>query len=485
MQILYVASEVTPFAKTGGMADVAGSLPAALARLGHEVKVVMPKYAVVDPESHGLNKRCSLEVTLAGQSYPFTVWVGRLPGSPVDVLFLANILLFDRPGLYQDHGKDYPDNLVRFSAFSRATLEIPKQINWYPDIIHCNDWQTALIPVYLKSHFSDEPSYKEIGTLLTIHNLGYQGVFPETDFLKLGLPRTFFTVETLEFYGKVNLLKGGLVFADILNTVSPTYSREIQTPELGGGLHGILQARRQDLYGILNGADYQQWDPTRDRYIPYRYDSQVLHGKRLCKEGLQKDCRLPITQVPLLGVISRLTPQKGIDLILEELDELMALDLQLVILGWGDAEIQGELEKAARRYPYKLSVHLGLDESLAHRIIAGADILLMPSRYEPCGLTHLYSMRYGTIPIVRKTGGLADTVVDATPSNLASGKATGFVFEAVSGHAFLTTVRLALELYRNQSLWERLMKTAMKADFSWDRSASEYLKLYDLAVKKS
>ncbi len=485
MRILYTASEVAPFAKTGGLADVAGALPAALARLGQEVKVVMPQYTVVDEKRWGLTSRGDLSVRLAGEVYPFTIAAGRLPETPVEVLFLSHDRLFGRPGLYQENGKDYPDNLERFAAFSRAVIEVPKQLAWYPDVIHGNDWQTALTLVYLKAHLAAYPFYRRIGTVFTIHNLGYPGLFSGEEFAKLSLPPKYFTQDTLEFYGKVNLLKGGVVFSDVLNTVSPTYSREIQTPEFGHGLEGILMARRRDLFGIVNGIDIQQWDPTHDPYVLQSYDRSHLEGKRVCKLALQKECKLPVTGAPLIGMITRLTPQKGVDLVLEVLDELMRLDVQFIILGTGDPGIQQNLQQAMQRYPDKLSVHLTFDEALAHRIEAGADLFLMPSRYEPCGLNQLYSLRYGTIPVVRKTGGLADTVVDAIPSNIASGKATGFMFEAASGHVLLTTLRLALQLYKDRNLWERMMKTAMAADFSWDQSAREYVKLYERALAKA
>ncbi len=486
MRILYTASEVAPFAKTGGLADVAGSLPAALARLGHEIKVVMPKYGGVKESQWKLKRRDHFSVRFAEQTdYPFTVWSGNLPGTEVEVLFLANDRLFDRSGLYQERGKDYPDNLERFSAFSRAVLEVPKLLKWSPDVLHCNDWQTALIMAYLKAHFAGDPSYQKIGTLLTLHNLGYQGLFPKHEFSKLGLPPEYFTPEILEFYGKVNLLKAGLVLSGLLNTVSPTYSQEIQTAEFGHGLEGVLQGRREDLFGILNGVDYQQWDPVRDPYIRHSYNRRLLLGKRLCKKSLQRECKLPLARVPLIGMITRFTVQKGMDLVIEILDELMHLDLQVVILGTGELAIQQKLMRAMNQYPKKLSVHLSFDEALAHRIEAGADLFLMPSRYEPCGLSQLYSLRYGTIPVVRETGGLADTVVDATPSNIASGKATGFVFETASSHSLLTTLRLALHLYKDCSLWERIIRTAMAADFSWNRSAREYVKLYELAIAKA
>jgi starch synthase len=498
VRILYAASEVSPFAKTGGLADVAGALPTALARLGHEVKVITPHYGAVNEKREGLTSRGDLDVKLAGKDYSFTLWAchlpaaaglsdspARLPDGQVEVLFLSHEGLFGRPGLYQEKGKDYSDNLERFAAFSRAVLEVPKKLNWSPDVLHGNDWQTAPAFIYRHALFSTDPLYRKIGTLFTIHNLGYPGLFPAAEFAKLGLPSDYFRPEALEFYGKLNLLKAGLVFAGLLNTVSPTYSREIQTPEFGQGLEGVLRIRRKDLFGIINGVDYRQWNPAHDPHISSPYDLKNLKGKRLCKEALQKECDLPVKEVPLIGMITRLTAQKGLDLVIEVLDELVRLNLQLVVLGAGDPDIQQKLKSAMRRYPEKLSVRIQFDEALAHRIEAGSDLFLMPSRYEPCGLNQMYSLRYGTIPVVRKTGGLADTVIDATPSNIEAGTANGLMFEPANSHELLTTVRLALKLFREKNLWYQMMRAGMAADFSWDRSAKEYEKLYERAVAKA
>jgi starch synthase len=487
MRILFTSSEVVPFAKTGGLADVSGALPAALARLGHEVKVVMPKYAAVDAERWGLTAGDEIVVRLAGLASRFRLWSGRLPNSPpdnpVDCGFLAHEQFFGRPGLYQEAGKDYPDNLQRFSAFSRAVLDVPRMWHWRPDVVHANDWETALTLLYLRTHIEPEPGLAPPATLFTIHNLAYMGLSPAEQFPILGLPPNYFAPETLEFYGRVNLLKAGLLYSTLLNTVSPTYSREIQTPEFGYGLDGLLRTRQRELSGVINGVDYSEWSPVRDAYLPARYDADDITGKRVCKRALQKACGLPLNAAPLIGMITRLTAQKGVDLLLGALDELMQLELQLVILGSGEPALEQALKQAVARYPTKLSVQLAFDEPLAHRIEAGSDLYLMPSTYEPCGLNQLYSLRYGTIPIVRRTGGLADTVVDATPSNLAAGTATGVVFEAASGPALLHAVQLALSLYRQRSVWGRMIKAAMAADFSWERSARDYVALYERAIK--
>ncbi len=358
-------------------------------------------------------------------------------------------------------------------------------MGWIPDVLHAHDWQTALTFAYLRFYLAADPTYRQTGTLFTVHNLGYAGLFPDSKFPKLGLPHHYFTPSSLEFYGKINLIKSGLVYAGLLNTVSPTYSKEIQTPEFGMGLEGVLQSRRQDLFGIVNGVDYTKWDPATDPYLAQPYDIEHPGGKRFNKAALQQICGLPRADIPLAGVISRLTPQKGTDLILEAMGELAGLDLQFVFLGQGEPELEQALKNAATKHPRKISVHLKFDEALAHRIEAGADLFLMPSRYEPCGLNQLYSLRYGTIPVARKTGGLADTIVDASPSNLAAGKATGFLFEGVTGHSLWNAIRLALYLFRERPVWAAMVREAMRADYSWDRSVRQYSRLYELAADKA
>jgi starch synthase len=490
VKILYVASEVHPFAKTGGLADVAASLPAVLNQTGHEVKVVMPQYGLIDPDRWGIRYLSQLNIKLSAKDYLFTLSVSELPGLPVEVIFLFQEDLFSHRGIYQaDSGLAYPDNLERFAAFSRAVLEVPEQLDWWPDVIHGNDWQTAAIFPYwrhgLKRSLEAKAPGKKIGTVFTIHNLGYPGLFPGAEFETLGLPREYFGIEGLEFFGMVNLMKGGILFADILNTVSPTYSREILTPEFGYGLDGLLRKRGADLFGILNGVDYSEWDPSKDHYLPHLYDVSNLRGKKECKKALQQELNLPKKNVPLLGMISRMTVQKGVDLLLEVLEELMYLNLQMVVLGEGEPRIHQEIHKMADRFPRKLVFISKFDERLSHLIQAGSDIFLMPSRYEPCGLAQLYSQRYGTLPVVHKTGGLADSVIDALPSRIASNEATGFTFEPDSARAFLASVRLALALYKDKSLWVGLVKTAMQADFSWGRSVKEYSELYEKAFTRA
>jgi starch synthase len=407
---------------------------------------------------------------------------GRLPGSDVQVFTIGHDPFFARRGLYGEAGADYPDNLERFAFFCRAALELllafAKVSRWTPDVLHAHDWQAALSVVYLKSLYAKRPEFRKLGTLLTVHNLGYQGLFPKTAFAQTGLGADLFTPKTLEFYGQVNLLKGGLVFADLLTTVSPTYSREIQTPEFGAGLDGVLRERQDRLSGVVNGIDVEVWNPATDSHLPAHYSPSDLAGKRLCKEALQRELALPVRDVPLLAVISRFTPQKGLDLVAAVLPELMRLDVQVALLGTGDPSLELQFQSFHMRYPDKIGVRIGFDDALAHAIEAGADLFLMPSRYEPCGLSQLYSLRYGTVPVVRKTGGLADTVVAYTPQTAAEGRATGFAFTDATPEALLTTILLALRVYADRAEWKTLMTAGMATDVSWTRSAETYAALY-------
>ena len=484
MEVLFCTPEVVPFSKTGGLGDVSGALPRALAALGVSCRVITPLYGSIRPEAHGLRLRLpGYPVPLPGGTGMARLWEGRLE-ERVPVYFVEYPPYFGRAGLYGERGEDYPDNLERFAFFSRAVLEALRHLDWVPQILHCHDWQTALIPVYLRIHYRFFP-FEALRTVLTLHNLGYQGIFEAARWPHLGLPDTLFQMQGLEFYGKINLLKGGILFADLLNTVSPTYSQEIQTPEFGHGLEGVLQERREVLWGILNGVDYQTWDPSRDPWIAQPYHPRALQGKGACKKALQEEMGLPQTAVPLLAMVSRLDEQKGIDLLGEILLELMHLDLQLVLVGVGRPEYHRWLEAMSRKYPEKFRIRLVFDEALTHRVQAGADLMLIPSRYEPCGLVQLYSLRYGTLPVAHRTGGLADTIVDFVPSTWVNKKATGFLFDHYSGRDFLKAVLLALQVYQNRRLWRQLMTTAMRADFSWEQSARAYLKLYQEALSGS
>jgi starch synthase len=475
MRILLASSEVTPFAKTGGLADVAGALPKALAKLGHDVRAVLPKYRMVDTAKHHLRQVVtSFPVPVAGRSEVAALWEGRVGSVPVYVV--QHDGYFDRETLYQTKDGDYPDNAERFAFFSRAVLELTRALDFSPEIYHCNDWQTGLVPTYLRTTFQGQPGFQHCGALFTVHNLGYQGLFGPEVMAVANLGHELFNPFGIEFYGKVNYLKAGLVFADLINTVSRKYSQEIQTEEFGHGLEGVLRARAKDLYGILNGIDYDEWHPSLDPFIASRFSQDDLAGKAACKADLQRSFGLPERpDVPLLAVISRLAVQKGIDLVAEALDAILDLDTQFVLLGTGEPALHTAFETARVGHPSRVGVKLGFDVPLSHKIEAGADMFLMPSRYEPCGLNQMFSLAYGTVPIVRATGGLDDTI---QPFDPATGAGTGFRFTGATPDALLTTVRAAVALYRQPDHWRCLMRNGMACDFSWDRSAREYEGLY-------
>jgi starch synthase len=491
LHILIAASEATPYAKTGGLADVVGALPLEFAKLGHDVIVVLPYYRCLKDSGRSFRAVGSLHVptpkglvdTVIEED---VVAVGER-GHRIRVWAFRHDAFFDRAGLYQDKGVDYADNLDRFVFFCRAVIEgmayLKTQSSWKPDILHLHDWQTALCAVYLKTIDRKRAEVQGARTLLTLHNVGYQGIFPGADFPRTGLAASLFTPSTLEFHRSVNLLKGGIVFADHLTTVSPTYAREILTPEFGFGLEGVLKGCQHRLTGILNGIDIEAWNPETDPYLPAHYTVTNRAGKDICKRFLQREFRLPEKDVPLVSVIARLAPQKGSDLIGEIIPDLMTQKVQLVVLGTGDPVYEERFRRLQKRFPQQFGLVIGFDEGLAHRIEAGADLILMPSRYEPCGLSQLYSLRYGTVPIVRKTGGLADTVVPFTPTNVQSRKATGFQFEAATAESLLIVMKEAIAVYRDRSIWSRLISAGMNTDVSWARSAQEYDRLFtSLAV---
>lgn len=462
MRIAMCASEVVPFAKTGGLADVAGALPFALEQKGQEVIIIMPKYKSIQDSKFNLKK------LKAGVSYT-TI------GKNIKVYFIENDNYFNRDALYGDKTGDYSDNLDRFSFYCTQSLELLKEIKFKADIIHCHDWQSCLVPVYLKTKYSKDPFFAKTRTVLTIHNIGYQGLFSKDQFPKLGLDWGYFNMDMLEFYDKINILKGGMVFADLINTVSPTYSREIQTKEFGFGLEGVLLKRKNDVYGILNGLDYSIWNPQTDKFIAEKYSLKDMDGKKTDKKDLQEICNLPAkANIPLCGIVSRLAEQKGFDILAEAIDILCKMELQIVILGTGDIKYHQLLEETVKKYPKIISLHLKFDDALAHKIYAGSDIFLMPSKYEPCGLGQLISLRYGTIPLVFKTGGLADTV----------NSHNGFVFDEYSSKALIKTIESALIKFGNKNKWSDLMQRAMKCDFSWDEQSGEYISLYEKALRK-
>jgi len=485
LKILMAASEAAPLAKTGGLADVAGALTLELARQGHDVRLALPRYRWAGGAAPRLDPWTTLAVPVAAGAVAALVERGPYPSrrdTRARVYAIRYDPFFDRPGLYQEGGGDYPDNLARFAFFSRAVMELIAALGaeegWTPDVLHVHDWQTALCPVYLKTLYAERSAHARTASLLTVHNLGFQGIFPAADYALTGLDERLFGLQGLEFYGRVSLLKGGLLFADFLNTVSPTYAREIQTAELGFGLDGVLRERSGRLVGIVNGIDTDDWNPAADPHLPRGYSAADPSGKRTCKRALQRELALPVRNVPLLAMVSRLTAQKGVDLVAEVLPELLALDVQVVVLGTGEPMYERLLCDLAGRDTAKLAVRIGFDEPLAHRIQAGADLFLMPSRYEPCGLSQLYSLRYGTIPIVRRTGGLADTVVGYSPLAVREGRATGFLFGEARAEDLLSTILLALKVKKDAGEWARLMRAAMATDVSWSRSAATYVELY-------
>ena len=484
MRILFVSAEAVPYAKTGGLADVAGTIPRWLEGMGQEIRLVMPYFrqarerAANEVEDLGVK----LSVPLGGETVTARLLRTMMPGSTVPVWFIDQPELYDREQLYGTPEGDYTDNARRFIFYARAVLAAAKALDWAPDVYHCNDWQAALIPVYLRCLLDADPFYQGARSLLTIHNLAYQGLFAAKAFPLTGLDERHFNWRELEFHRKLNLLKGGLVHADLLSTVSTRYAKEIQTEEFGCGLGGVLAGRADDLFGIINGIDYAVWDPQDDPHAPANYSPDDLTGKAVCKRALQRECGLPESDVPLVGMISRLDKQKGLDLIVEAFDELMELDLQFVLLGTGNEEYHKQFEAFAGKHRGRFSANITFDNALAHRIEAGSDMYLMPSRYEPCGLNQLYSLRYGAVPIVRKTGGLADTIANCTPTALAKETANGFSFESYKSRALLAAVKRAVKLFADRRAWRRLMLAGMRQDWSWRRSALKYLELYERAL---
>ena len=475
MHIAFVASECVPFSKTGGLADVVGALPRALAAMGHEISVYIPHYRhtriggerrVVQSITIPFDDRYRFCSILTGAGYP-----------GVRFFFVDYPPFFDRDGLYGTASGDFPDNAERFALFCRAVLEASKIIG-VPDVFHCHDWQAALLPVLLRTQYDEDPAFRDAGTVFTIHNMGYQGLFPPEILPLLMLPWDLFTITKMEYFGNVNFLKGALVSSDMITTVSRKYSQEIQTTEFGFGLEGVLKDRAQMLVGILNGVDYEEWNPQTDKFIAAHYSSQDLSGKRECKQDLLASFAMsnPRQDVPVIGIVSRFAAQKGFDLIGQVIDRLALEEVLITVLGSGDKLYEEMFLRLARRIPEKVAVRVAYDNGLAHKIEAGADMFLMPSRYEPSGLSQLYSLKYGTVPIVRATGGLDDTVDSWDPR---SKKGTGFKFQEYTGDALLRAVHQALQLYRDQDSWQRLMCNGMSKDFSWRVSAREYVRVYE------
>ena len=479
MRIVFMASEGVPHSKTGGLADVVGALPKALAAAGYTVEVLLPRYRMTKP-GRVLPQLKSVTIPLSsGFKFASIQDGGNLNG--VQYYLVECPEFFDRPGLYQENGQDYPDNALRFAAFSLAGLEWVKRSESPPDVIHCHDWQAALVPIYLRNLYAGDGFFQNTSVLFTIHNLGYQGQFPPHILPQISLHAGLFTVDGLEFYGKMNLLKGGIIFSDFVTTVSRKYAEEIQTPEFGYGLEGVLKARADRLQGIVNGVDYEAWDPATDKLLAANYTADNLKGKETCKKALLEKMGVqePTLGRPIIGIVSRFAAQKGFDLIAGIVEQLMELDLYVVALGTGEPHYEDLFRAMAVKHPDKFLVKVAYDNTLAHQIEAGADMFLMPSRYEPCGLNQIYSMKYGTVPVVRATGGLDDTV---EPFDGKQG--TGFKFSEYSPEALRATIQQAVETFRQPKVWQRLMLNGMRKDFSWTTSAKQYAKIYQ-ALRKS
>ncbi len=487
MNILFATSEVVPFAKTGGLADVCGALPLELAALGHQVAVIVPAYRGVAVCGEPLESMdITFEVPVGGKTIEGSLLVGRLPGSEVPVYFVRQDNYFDREGIYGYGGVDYEDNCERFVFFSRAVLEVIQRLQWDVDLLHVHDWTTCLIPAYLKVESVTVPQLAKIASLVTVHNVAYQGTFWHWDMLLTGLDWKYFNWHQMEFHGDLNFLKTGLVFADAINTVSPRYAEEIQTLPLGCGLQEVLTERRDVLSGIINGVDYTKWNPATDRVLATNYtSSDFVSGKKVCKRALQREFGLSEEEAcPLVGFVGRLAGQKGLDIVIPVIREWVAAgDLQWVFLGTGEKALERALRELAAENPGRVGVIIDFSDPLAHRIEAGADMFIMPSKYEPCGLNQLYSLKYGTVPVVHETGGLADTVVDATEEALSEGTATGFSFEAHTSTDFARALQRARDCFLNhQDQWHQMISTGMRQDWSWRQSAVKYSDLYQKIV---
>lgn len=479
MNIVFAASECVPFSKTGGLADVAGALSQALAGLGHNVSVYLPKYKQTGIAQGKVLLR-SVTVPFDDQ-YRFCSVIDGGIRSGVQFYFIDYPPFFERDALYGTPAGDYPDNAERFALYCRAVLEASKILG-PPEIFHCHDWQSALLPVLLRTSYADDPVFRNAATVFTIHNMGYQGIFPPDTLPLLMLPWDLFSLDKMEFWGKVNFLKGALVFSDHITVVSRRYAQEVQTAEYGFGLDGVLRRRSGTVTGILNGVDYNEWNPEKDRLIVRQYSAENLAGKKECKYDLLRQFGIENAknaELPVIGMITRFAAQKGVDLIAEIADDLARLPLILTVLGSGDKVYQDLFVKLGRQHPEKFAVKVAYDNALAHKIEAGADMFLMPSRYEPSGLNQMYSMRYGTVPIVRATGGLDDSV---EPWDPATGKGTGFKFTPYSGAVLLATIAEALKAYQDKPNWTKMMLNGMKKDFSWAASAKEYVKIYEKLV---
>jgi len=477
MKVAFLASEVIPYAKTGGLADVAGALPKFLVRLGAEVRVFMPLYKEVRKKNLPLEPVLDkATLSMGGRALPYAVFAHRAEG--VTTFFIDRPEYFDRDALYGTPAGDYPDNAERFAFFSLAALETMRSVGFRPDIVHGHDWQAAPVFAYLKFVFAGDPFFGRARSVFTIHNLAYQGLFEKEVLAAIGLPDALFNMNDLEFYGKVNALKAGILYSTAVTTVSPRYSREIQTPAFGCGLDGLLRSRAGVLHGILNGVDYRDWDPATDRLIPRNFGPGDLAGKKVCRDELGRLFGLTLPQDrPLAGMVTRLAGQKGLDIVCDALESLLGQGLSLAILGTGDQKIQDFLIAAQKKHPARLGLKIAFDEKIAHTIYAGSDVFLIPSRYEPCGLTQMYAMKYGTVPVVRATGGLDDSVEEF---EAAAGTGNGFKFSEAAPEPLLEASARAIRAFGRPGDWSALVRNAMAADFSWGRSAETYLGLYEM-----
>lgn len=485
LKILFVTSEVVPFVKTGGLADVSSALPQKLQELGHEVRIVLPKYGAVDERKfkiHEVVRLKDLETKIGDKDVIFSLRSSFLVGSKarVQIYFLDNKEYFgNRNSLYSDQmtGKEFKDNDERFILLSKSIFELIKKLGWVPDIIHCNDWQTSLIPVYQKTLLKDEEEFKNIKTLLTVHNINSQGVFAKSSFKKTGLPENLNNEKGVILKGKLNMLYGGLKYADAISTVSETYAKELcKVPDASAGLKDHLCKRKKDFYGIVNGIDPLIWNPEKDKKISKKYSIKSLEKKANNKEYIEEKFGFEYEpDIPLIGMISRIDDNKGFDLLKKSFKDLMKMDIKLVVLGTGDKKYHNFFEDAALKFPEKFGCYIGFDDDIAHQIEAGADMFLMPSKFEPCGLNQMYSMVYGTIPIVRQTGGLADTVINHGENGKVG---TGFVFKKYDSKELLAAVKKALKVYQDKKVWEKLMKAGMKSNFTWLNSSKNYVSVY-------
>jgi starch synthase len=477
MHIAFAASECVPFSKTGGLADVVGALPHALAAAGHQISVYVPRYRQT--------KLTDAQTVVRSITVPFddhyrfcsVVTAGNMSG--VRFYFVEYPPFFDRDALYGTSSGDYPDNAERFALFSRAVLEASKILG-VPHVFHCHDWQSALVPVLLRTQYAEDPAFRDVASVFTIHNMGYQGLFSPDTLPLLSLPWDLFTMSKMEFFGNVNFLKGALVYSDFITTVSRKYSQEIQTTEFGFGLEGVLRDRAATVTGILNGVDYDEWSPQTDKFIVAKYSPEELSEKARCKQDLL--AAFGVTgadlKLPVIGIVSRFAAQKGFDLIAQVMDRLAREEMIVVALGNGDRQYEEMFQRLQKQFPQKIAVRVAYDNALAHKIEAGSDMFLMPSKYEPCGLNQIYSLKYGTVPIVRATGGLDDTI---EPWDARTGRGTGFKFSEYNGEALLLTIKEALKAFRDQPSWRNLMRNGMNKDFSWNASAKEYVRVYERA----